>query len=109
MCRVARVLSLQRGHFMLVGVGGSGKKSITTLASALAGCELDTIETKKQYSKKEFKEDLLRMMKKVGIENKVIYKNSFKWIYFSKLLNNNRDSLSYFQIHKFFKKVSQKM
>lgn len=55
---------------MLVGVGGSGKKSITTLASALAGCELDTIEPKKSYGKKEFKEDLLRMMKKAGIENK---------------------------------------
>ncbi|KAL4466850.1 hypothetical protein ABPG74_010447 [Tetrahymena malaccensis] len=70
MSRIARVLSLQRGHFMIVGVGGSGKKSITTLASALAGCELDSIEPKKQYGKKEFKEDLLRMMKKVGIENK---------------------------------------
>lgn len=70
MSRVARVLSLQRGHFMLVGVGGSGKKSITTLASALAGCELDTIEPKKVYGKKEFKEDLLRMMKKAGVENK---------------------------------------
>lgn len=55
---------------MLVGVGGSGKKSITTLASALAGCELDTIEPKKVYGKKEFKEDLLRMMKKAGIQNK---------------------------------------
>ena len=36
--RVARVLNLERGHYMLVGVGGSGKKSITTLACALAGC-----------------------------------------------------------------------
>lgn len=47
---------------MLVGVGGSGKKSLTTLAAALAGTVLDTIETKKNYSKKEFKEDLFRMM-----------------------------------------------
>ena len=58
---------------MLVGVGGSGKKSLTVMASALAGCELDSIEPKKVYGKKEFKEDLLRMMKKAGIENKVFY------------------------------------
>lgn len=56
---------------MLVGVGGSGKKSITILASALAGCEINTIEPKKIYGKKEFKEDLLRMMKRAGIDNKV--------------------------------------
>ncbi|EGR31243.1 hypothetical protein IMG5_115030 [Ichthyophthirius multifiliis] len=70
MSRIARVLSLQRGHFMLVGVGGSGKKSLTIMASALAGCQLDTIESKKTYGKKEFKEDLLRMMKKAGVYNK---------------------------------------
>lgn len=47
---------------MLVGVGGSGKKSITNLGAVLAGCRVDTIESKKNYSKKEFKEDLFRMM-----------------------------------------------
>ena len=77
MSRIARVLSLQRGNFMLVGVGGSGKKSLTVMASALAGCEIDSIEPKKVYGKKEFKEDLLRMMKKAGIENKVFLFNLY--------------------------------
>ena len=83
---------------MLVGVGGSGKKSLTTISAALALAKVDTIEPKKNYGKKEFKvrliqklfpfpiifiliaplkyfisiyiqEDLYRMMKKVGIEN----------------------------------------
>ena len=52
---------------MLVGVGGSGKRSLTVLGSALAGCDRDTIEPRKNYGKKEFKEDLLRMMTKVAI------------------------------------------
>ncbi|EGR30170.1 hypothetical protein IMG5_139330 [Ichthyophthirius multifiliis] len=72
MSRIARVLSLQRGHFMLVGVGGSGKKSVTTVAAALAGCELMSIEPKKVYGKKEFKEDLLKMMKRAGIQNRQV-------------------------------------
>lgn len=70
--RVARVLRLERGHYMLVGVGGSGKKSLTTLACALAGCQLDTLEQKKIYGKKEFKEDLFRIMCRVGIDNQNI-------------------------------------
>ena len=57
---------MERGHFMLVGVGGSGKTSITTLSSALAGNVMEQIVPKKNYDKKEFKEDLLRMMKKAS-------------------------------------------
>lgn len=72
LARLARVLRQQRGHYMLVGVGGSGKKSITNLGSLLAGCKVDTIEQKKVYGKKEFKEDLFRMMCKVAIDNQLI-------------------------------------
>ena len=65
--RVARVLSFQRGHAMLVGVGGSGKKSLISLATALVTGTLDTVESKKIYTRKDFKEDLYRMMKKAAI------------------------------------------
>jgi dynein heavy chain len=70
--RMTRVLRQQRGHYMLVGVGGSGKKSLTTLAAVLAGATCDTLESKKNYGKKEFKEDLFRMMCRVAIDNKII-------------------------------------
>ena len=57
---------------MLVGVGGSGKKSLTTLATALASAKLMNIEPRKGYSRKDWKEDLVGMMKKVAIDNQSV-------------------------------------
>jgi dynein heavy chain len=47
---------------MLVGVSGSGKKSLTTLATALAHGSLRNIEPRKNYGRKDWKEDLFNIM-----------------------------------------------
>ena len=74
LCRVARILRLLRGHAMLVGLGGSGKKAITKLASVLAGAgDPVMIEPKKGYKDETFRQDLYeKMMYKAGVEGKTI-------------------------------------
>lgn len=61
--RVARVLSQQRGNCMLVGVGGSGRRSMARLGGSINEQTTFSIEITKSYREKEFHEnirDLLR-------------------------------------------------
>eukprot|EP00898_Chlorokybus_atmophyticus_P006606 jgi/Chlat1/6947/Chrsp52S06617 len=66
-CRAARVLRQPRGNAMLVGVGGSGKQSLTRFAAFMADYKCFQIELKKGYGQSEFREDLRNLYKMAGI------------------------------------------
>ena len=66
--RLCRVLAQPRGNAMLVGVGGSGKQSLTRLASAISEYECVQIELTRGYSSVEFREDLKKLMITTGVQ-----------------------------------------
>jgi dynein heavy chain len=59
--RIARILSQPRGNALLVGVGGSGKQSVTRLAAHVADAACVGIELTRGYDGAAFKEDLKKM------------------------------------------------
>ncbi|XP_076804944.1 dynein axonemal heavy chain 10-like [Clavelina lepadiformis] len=68
--RIHRVIRMDHGHSLLVGVGGSGKQSLTKLASFAAGCQVFEIALSRGYDETAFREDLKGLYNKLGIENK---------------------------------------
>jgi len=53
---------------VMVGVGGSGKRSICKLAALLSKAKYMTIEVTKKYTKKDFKADLFNCMLVAGVD-----------------------------------------
>ena len=56
--RVHRLMRLPRGNALLVGVGGSGKQSITRLAAYTSGADVFTITLTRGYNEALFRDDL---------------------------------------------------
>ncbi|XP_043933259.1 dynein axonemal heavy chain 2 [Protopterus annectens] len=67
--RVVRVIRQPRGNMMLVGIGGSGRQSLTLLASSICEYKVFRIEVTKHYRKQEFREDIKKLYRQTGVEN----------------------------------------
>jgi dynein heavy chain len=55
-----------------VGVGGSGKKSLSKLGAFAAGCVIFEITLTRGYNEESFREDLKVLYTKLGVENKAV-------------------------------------
>mmetsp|Transcript_7627 Transcript_7627/g.14387 ORF Transcript_7627/g.14387 Transcript_7627/m.14387 type:complete len:3920 (+) Transcript_7627:928-12687(+) len=65
-CRICRILIQLRGNAMLVGVGGSGKQSLTRLSAFICKCEVFQVTVAKNYGVNAFREDLKKLFIMAG-------------------------------------------
>merc|ERR1719326_2673164 len=68
--RICRVLRQPSGNALLLGVGGSGRQSLSRLASFISEFDCFQIEVVKGYGMTEFKDDLKTCLMKCGNELK---------------------------------------
>jgi len=64
--RINRLMEMPRGSGLLVGVGGSGKQSLTRLSSFISRCMTFQITLTKQYNRNAFLEDMKVLYKSAG-------------------------------------------
>ena len=70
--KIARILRQPSGNALLLGVGGSGRQSLTKLATFISGYQLYQISISKGYGMHEWRENLKECLMIAGMKNKAV-------------------------------------
>nr|KAI8727103.1 dynein heavy chain 6; axonemal [Biomphalaria glabrata] len=68
--RLVRMIQQERGNALLVGVGGTGKQSLTRLSAHMCNYRCFQIELFRGYDYSSFHDDLKKLYDTAGIQNK---------------------------------------
>jgi dynein heavy chain len=66
--RIARIIANPMGNAMLIGVGGSGKQSLTRLAAYIGGFEVKQLSVTSKFKVEDLKEALREFYKLAGVK-----------------------------------------
>lgn len=69
-CRISRVIFWNSGNMLLIGVGGSGRMSLTKLTAFILKLDVFQIKLTKTYATSEWSEDLKTILIATGQESK---------------------------------------
>lgn len=75
--KIYRILNLKRGHGLLIGVGGSGRHSLTRLASFLQKMNVFQLEVTRGFKLKNFREFLKTVFEMAGFRGRENLKTTF--------------------------------
>nr|XP_012140860.1 PREDICTED: dynein heavy chain 1, axonemal [Megachile rotundata] len=67
-CRINRILRQPRGNALLLGMGGSGRQSLTRLASHIQDYTCFQIELSGAYTNNDWRDDIKHAMMKAGVQ-----------------------------------------
>ena len=68
-CKINRAIESPRANLLLVGVGGSGKQSLSRLAAFISSMEVFQMTLRKGYGIQDMMKDLAALYMKTGVKN----------------------------------------
>lgn len=68
-CRINRIIEAPRGNALLVGVGGSGKQSLSRLSAFMSSLDVFQIQLRKGYTLNDLKANLATLYFRAGLKS----------------------------------------